>query len=305
MTLRLAHPDEKRVIYHWWKEIFAFDDGGHIDYYFDKYVPNTQLYVLADDQDQLLSALNVHTKTMQFNGDWFQTSFIVGIFTPPKHRHQGHMHQLLTEVLNHLSATDLFTLIQAYEPGVYAPFGFVDLYARRQFILDAKHVPVLSSQGVTYEADAEAMTDVYRRFTKHFNGYAKRTVDDMRDLIGEVKAQQGKIISVNGTSGLSAYAFIFPHTTHIDIDEIVYTDAKALLQIVSTLLASVPKVLLKVSQAEDLTKLFPKAPMERVPYTALRINNLELFNAHFNVSAPNATSAMVALKRPLWFRENQ
>ena len=305
MTLRLAHPEEKRVIYQWWKEIFAFDDGGHIDYYFEKYIPTTQIYVLADDQDQLLSALNVHTKTLSINGDRFQTSFIVGIFTPPKVRHQGHMHRLLDAVLEHRSHTDLFTLIQAYEPGIYSSFGFVDLYARRHFILDAKHVPVLSSQGVTYDADPLSMVEVYHRFTAHFNGYAVRSVEDMRALIGEVKAQQGKIISVSRGSTLSAYAFIFPHATHIEIDEIVYTDAKALLQIISTLLASVPKVLLKVSQAEDLTKLFPKAPMERVPYTALRINNLQLFNAHFNVSAPNAASAMVALKRPLWFRENQ
>lgn len=305
MTLRLAHPEERRIIYHWWKEIFAFDDGGHIDYYFEKYVPDAHIYVLADAQDQLLSALNVHTKTLQFNGDWFQASFIVGIFTPPNHRHQGHMHRLLTAVLEHRSHTDLFTLIQAYEPGIYSSFGFVDLYARRHFILDTKHVPVISSQGVTYEADVEALTEVYRRFTAHFNGYAKRTVDDMRALIGEVKAQHGKIISVTNGSTVSAYAFIFPHASHIEIDEIVYTEAKALLQIVSTLLASVPKVLLKVSQAEDLTKLFPKAPMERVPYTALRINNLELFNAHFNVSAPTTSAALVALKRPLWFRENQ
>ena len=305
MTLRLAHPDEHRLIYHWWKDIFAFDDGGHIDYYFSTYVPNAQIYVLADAQDQLLSALCVHFKTLSINGSTFQSSFIVGIFTPPKHRHHGYMHQLLNGVLAHRSHNDLLTLIQAYEPGVYAPFGFVDLYARRQFILDARHVPVISSQGVTYEPDPIAMTALYRRFTAHFNAFAVRTVQDMEDLIGEVKAQQGRIISVGNGADLNAYAFIFPHSTHIEIDEIVYTDAKALLQIVSTLLASSAKVLLKVSQAEDLTKLFPKAPMERVPYTAIRINNLELFNAHFGVSAANPQAALVTLNRPLWFRENQ
>lgn len=305
MTLRLAHPDEYRTIYHWWKDIFAFDDGGHIDYYFATYVPKAQIYVLADEQDQLLCALNVHIKTLSLNGEKFQASFIVGIFTPPKHRHQGYMHQLLNDVLAHRSHTDLVTLIQAYEPGIYGSFGFIDLYARRQFILDARHVPVISSQGVTYEPDPIAMTALYQRFTEHFNGFAVRNVDDLRNLIGEVKAQQGRIVSVGSGADLRAYAFIFPHSTHIEIDEIVYTDAKALLQIVSTLLASSPKVLLKVSQAEDLTKLFPKAPMERVPYTAIRINHLALFNAHFNLQAANPAAALVALNRPLWFRENQ
>lgn len=305
MTLRFAKPEEHRQIYHWWKDIFAFDDGGHIDYYFSTYVPHALLYVLVDEHDELLCALNVHLKTLVINDQKFQTSFIVGIFTPPKHRHQGHMHRLLNGVLEERSHTDLFTLIQAYEPGIYAPFGFVDLYARRQFILDAKHVPVLSSQGVTYEPDPIAMTALYRRFTSHFNAFAHRQVSDMSDLIGEVKAQQGRIISVGSGADLSAYAFIFPHGSHIEIDEIVYTDAKALLQILSTLLASSPKILLKVSQAEDLTKLFPKAPMERVPYTAIRINNLDLFNTHFHVMATNTTAALVALKRPVWFRENQ
>ena len=67
MTLRLAKPDEQRLIHHWWKDIFAFDDGGHIDYYFATYVPKALLYVLADEQDELLCALNVHLKTLVIN----------------------------------------------------------------------------------------------------------------------------------------------------------------------------------------------------------------------------------------------
>ena len=304
MKLRLAKPSEERIIYQWWKEIFAFDDGGYTDFYFQHLYPNAKTYVLANDQDELVSCLNVHSKTLVFNGDRFKASFIVGILTIPSQQHKGYMHELLEGVLKILSATELFTLIQAYKEGAYAPFGFEDAYFRRQFIIDQKHLPVMSASGVSYQEDPLAMKELYQNFTAHFNGTPLRSFEDFKLLIEEVKAQNGRIISSVKDNTLKAYALISPQTSHIDIDEIVYTDTQSLMTLLSALANSNPHLLLKVSQAEDLSRLLPHCPQELKTYTALRINDLKLFNDHFKMNVKSTKEALHVFKAPFWIREN-
>jgi len=304
MNLRLAKPTEERLISAWWKEIFAFDDGGYTDYYFQNLYPQAKTYVLADEHDELVSCLNVHPKVLLINGQRFRASMIVGIFTLPKHQHQGHMHTLLNGVLKILSATELFTLIQAYEDGAYAPFGFEDAYFRRQFILDQKFLPVMSATGVSTVEDPAAMKRLYDNFITHFNGSALRTLTQFKDLVEEVKAQKGRILMFTQDQALKAYALVYPHASHIDIDEIVYTDTRSLMTLLSALGNSNPRLLLRVSQAEDLTRLLPNSPMELKPYTALRINDLALFNEHFKLNVKNTKEALHAFKAPFWIREN-
>jgi hypothetical protein len=74
--------------------------------------------------------------------------------------------------------------------------------------------------------------------------------------------------------------------------------------VLSALGNSNPRLLLRVSQAEDLTRLLPKCPMELKPYTALRINDLALFNIHFKLNVKNTKEALHAFKAPFWIREN-
>lgn len=304
MKLRLAKVSEDRIIYNWWKEIFSFDDGGYTDFYFQYLYPSAKTYVLADEKDELVSCLNVHSKILSFNGDRFRASFIVGILTVPQHQHKGYMHELLNGVLEILSATELFTLIQAYKEQAYAPFGFEDAYFRRQFIIDQKHLPVMSATGVSTQEDPLSMRELYQNFTSHFTGTPLRSEEDFKLLIEEVKAQKGRVINFAQEGKLKAYALIYPQTSHIDIDEIVYTDTQSLLTLLSALGNSNPHLLLKVSQAEDLTRLLPNSPMEIKTYTSLRINDLVLFNQHFKTNIKTTKEALHGFKLPFWIREN-
>lgn len=304
MKLRLAKASEEKTIYAWWKEIFAFDDGGYTDFYFQHLYPQAKTYVLADEHDELVSCLNVHPKVLIFNGERFRASMIVGILTVPKHQHKGYMHELLNGVLKILSATELFTLIQAYEDGIYSPFGFEDAYFRRQFIIDQKQLPVMSAEGVSTVEDPQAMKTLYETFISHFSGASLRTLEDFKLLIEEVKAQKGRILSYSANQQLKSYALVYPHASHIDIDEILYTDTKSLMTILSALGNSNPRLLLKVSLAEDLSRLLPNSPMEIKTYTALRINDLALFNEHFKVNVKNTKEALHAFKAPFWIRDN-
>ena len=241
---------------------------------------------------------------LTFNGDRFNASFIVGILTVPSQQHKGYMHELLNGVLEILSATELFTLIQAYKEQAYAPFGFEDAYFRRHYIINQKHLPVMSASGVSYQEDPFSMKELYQNFTSHFNGASLRSNDDFKVLIEEVKAQKGRIITSVKDNTLKAYALITPQSSHIDIDEIVYTDTQSLMTLLSVLGNSNPHLLLKVSQAEDLGRLLPHCPVEIKTYTSLRINDLSLFNQHFKVNVKSTKEALHVFTAPFWLREN-
>ena len=162
----------------------------------------------------------------------------------------------------------------------------------------------MSAAGVSTVVDPEAMKGLYESFIAHFNGAALRNLDDFNGLIEEVKAQKGRILTYTADNALKAYALVYPHTSHIDIDEIVYTDTKSLMTLLSALGNSNPRLLCRVSQAEDLSRLLPNCPMELKTYTAIRINDLALFNTHFKLNVKNTKEALHAFRAPFWIREN-
>jgi len=305
MIVRKAKASEKHQIFQWWKEIFAYDDNGYTDFYFEHYYETADAYVIVTEEDLLVGALQVHTKNLKMNQKLIKTAFIVGIFILPKYRHQGHMHTLLNAVLESIDHTYLLTLIQSYVVDIYKPFGFDTLYYRRIFNLDAKSISTMSTNGVSYTSRCEDLLKLYNLFTSVFNAYAVRSLNDFNLLVSEVSAQQGKIITYSEDNQLRAYAILYAHSNHIEIDEMVYLDTKALLTILSTLANSKDRIILKASYYEDLSRIFPNAHSEIEPYTSLRINNLDLWNACFKVTTHNQTEAFHSILKHVWIRESQ
>lgn len=303
--IRIAREEEKQIIEKQWREIFAHDDHGHSDFYFKLAYQSPQSYVLTNDQDEIISSCQVHTHSLDFNGKTLQTSFIVGVYTLPSERNKGYMKQLLTEVLDICSYKDIFTFIQAYNPQLYIPYGFEKIYQRHVFKVEAKQVPVLSPTGVSSHVSSDQLYDLYQRFTSHFTGYFHRSKLDFNHLQQEVSSQQGKILSYQKNGKVEAYACVFAHPELVEIDELVYENATALLSILSALSNLNLPLQIAVSAKEDLKKILPMATLEVQEYTSVRLNNVDLFNELFKVHVKSAQEAFLLAKKPLWLRENQ
>lgn len=303
--LRRAKEDDKALIYRWWKGIFAEDDGGHTDYYFDQLYQAKQSYLLVDANDDLISSCQVHTKTLDFNGKPIQISFIVGVFTLPKYREQGYMKELLTKVLEILEYRDLLTFIQGYNPDLYVPFGFEKIYMRNNYWLDTLSLPTLSPMGVTYSCSAGELSDLYRQFSKHFTGYVVRSTEDFNQLLLELNALGGKLVAYQDNGVLLAYAFVYAYSNHIEIEELVYLNSKAMMSILASLKSLNLPIRLSVSEKEDLSRIFPYATLEKNAYTNVRLNDARLVNELFKLNIKSAESLFMAAEKPIWFRENQ
>jgi predicted acetyltransferase len=303
--LRRAKEEDKSLIYRWWKGIFAEDDGGHTDYYFDQLYQTKQSYLLVDEQNELISSCQVHTKTLDFNGKPLQVSFIVGVFTLPKYRGQGYMKELLTKVLEILEYRDLLTFIQGYNPNLYVPFGFEKIYIRNHYWLDTLSLPTLSPMGITYSCSALELKDLYKQFTKHFTGYVIRSTEDFNQLLLELNALGGKLIAYQENERLLAYAFVYAFSNHIEIEEMVYLNSKAMMAILGSLKSTNLPIRLSVSQKEDLSRIFPYATLEQKEYTNVRLNDARLMNELYKLNIKSAEALFMASEKPIWFRENQ
>lgn len=305
MKLRHAKAQEKQLIHRHWKEIFAHDDGGHTDFYFQHHYKPAQSFVLADDQDQLIASTQVHTKVLDFNGERFNASFLVGVYTLPEKRQQGHMHALLSQVLAVLEHRDVFSIIQGYTPDSYLKYGFKKVIQRQRYTLDFHHLPNLSNEGIHYTLEAAEALALYQQFTHHFTLFHHRSVLDMKGILLEHKALSGQLVAYRQDQTLSSYALCFEKDDVIEIEELVYLNAKALMHLLSALKLARKPIQLNVSLKEDLRALLPKATRLISDYTSLRLNDAKLFSQHVKSPINSIEEALLLAQNPLWFRENQ
>lgn len=304
MKLYRASATDKAILYKQWKDAFAHDDGGSIDYYFNTYYDPTECYLLKEGES-ILSSLHVHRHTMVLHGKRISASYIVGVLTPMEYRRKGYMKHLMDEVLDMLSHQDLVTVLQGYNPELYEPFGFEKIYRRKKIMVDNTMIPVLSSQGISYTVDPKEFQSFYREFTKHFTGYFLREQGYYEKRFGELKAEGGKVLVLKEDGVVKGYCMFSIQPKSIDIDEILYVDALSCLKMISTLLNGKEKVFLHVSEHEELTRILPGSSANLEEYMSVRINDFDLFNKLYDTRVSSARQAMALSGKPLWIHDSQ
>lgn len=105
--------EDKVQLYNLWKTIFAYADGGSINYFFNN-VYNRDNFLIVKDQSQneIIAGLYNDQKILKLNGLMFNVSVLDNLFTLYKHRNSGVMSKLLSKTLQELENRQLFTLIK-------------------------------------------------------------------------------------------------------------------------------------------------------------------------------------------------
>ena len=107
-----ALPQEKKIVYGIWKQVFAGDDGGYTDYFFRTlYKPENTL--VLKESGNIVSTLMRIPHSIMLAGHILETSMILGVATIPSYRKRGCMHELMNDVLDEVEHRELVTLIQA------------------------------------------------------------------------------------------------------------------------------------------------------------------------------------------------
>lgn len=286
-----------------WKTCFPETDPRYTDFYFrNKYKPeNCYVYM---DGDKPVSVLMRNPHPVMFNDRVLQTSMILGVATLPEYRNKGYMHKLMKTVLDACEHTELITLIQSSTPKMYESMGFRVIYNRRKYTIERKDVHRTTNFGCSFDPAPLDLLKVYSAFIRRFNGFYPRDLEYFINYKKQIHAEGGKIVAFyNGKDQIRGYAVMIPVGEELMAEEIIYLDSGSLNKLCNACLQEKKTVHLLVSDAEDLTRIFPEAKMQRYQSTMVRLNDPELFSKLFNRRVSTVEEAFALSTRPLNLNE--
>ncbi|MDR1795798.1 MAG: GNAT family N-acetyltransferase [Erysipelotrichaceae bacterium] len=297
-----AEAKDLQQIYRIYKEAFSFDDNGSIDHYFRYYYDPANCSLIRNgEQIACIAMTNKHTLLLHERR--VEASLISGVATIPSYRRQGLMSILLRELLEELSAKELVTLIQAYHPEYYEPFGFAMTYRKNKYLF-SKAVKAPAGYLVSNQFQVEELWNLYHRFTAHFTGYSLRTLEQFRKYILGVKAEGGSILVCrNPQRQLIGYAMTYPQADVLRAEELIYADFQVLLVLVNAMLERYPQAEIWLSRAENLSKFLPEVKMREEGFMMARINDYHLFNRLFSSKVNSIEGGFALSNKPLYLTE--
>lgn len=286
-----------------WKKCFTQEDPRENEFFFKAEYKPEYGYVMIEDSKVAAGACRM-PHALMFNGRVLQTSMIVGVATLPEYRNRGYMKQMMETVINACEHSELITLVQAYDPSLYKPYGFEMIYNRSEYVLTRMDVKRITNFGCAYEPTPIDMLKVYSAFIRRFNGFYARNLNDFEILRKEVIARGGKVVAYyNGKNQILGYATMFRQGAYLRVEECVYLDSLSLVKLLNAALQERATVILNVSQAENLSVLFPNAGVRTAGSTMARLNNPQLFSRLFRTPVSNVQEAFALGVKPLNLNE--
>ncbi len=286
-----------------WKICFPDVDARYREFFF-KYVLKPEDCFIKVLEGKIIATLVRNKHALMFNSRVLQTSMIMGVCVHPDYRHRGYMHEMMDIIVDACEHSELVTLIQTEKPEGYEPFGFQTIYHRTQFQIERKDVKRITNFGCAYDPSPIDLLKVYSAFIKRFNGFYTRDLDYFVNYKKEVKAIGGKIVAYyNGKDQIQGYAAMIPEGNQLKVQELIYLDSMSLMKLCNAALQEKKIVNLYVSEAEDLSKVFPYAKKMTYDSTMVRLNDSKLFSKVFRTKVDTVQEAFRLSRKPLNLNE--
>lgn len=275
----------KDEIYRIWKDVFAEDDNGYTDYYF-KYLFSPKDTTIIEKEGAIVATLQARPHKLWWNHQSISTSIILGIATKEEYRHQGMMKELLSDAIDKAQKQEMITLIQAYNPKLYEPYGFFMTYYRQKYLVDRNCLP-LCDDGVSIVNNALILESCYRKYIDFKDGAYLRSATYFKYYQKEIKAQHGKIIAHQTGGDVDAYLVYQEYDNQIEVNEFIYQDMDSTLILLSYLKDK--EIIVHVPLSENLDK-WAKRVDEPYGFTMMKINDEEAFANFLNIDVSDLRS---------------
>ena len=281
-----ANSEQTNEIRKLWLTCFPKEDPRYIDYYFKNIYTPENCYVNVVD-NKVVSALMRNPHALMFNGRVLQASMII-----------------MNVVLDACEHSELITMIQAEDPAIYEQFGFRTVYRRQDYTIERKDVKRITNFGCAYEPTPIDLLKVYSAFIRRFNGFYPRDLEYFKRYKKEITAVGGKIVAYyDSKDQIRGYAVMIPQGNELRVEEIVYLDSMSLVKLCNAALQERRIVHLLVSEAENLSLVFPEARHKTYGSTMCRLNDANLFMRVYNRRVITVEDAFGISRRPLNLNE--
>ena len=207
MNIRYAKPIDKDQVVSVWN--YCFEDGeDFVKYYFEN-VYDVNNTIIIEENDEVLSALQLNKYTIDLRDNKYDVSYVVGVSSKPEVRGLGYMKHLMTYTLEELYKNgEIVSLLMAIDYRLYKRYGFDHCYDQIQYNLRTDELLGfrLSSKlrKATFE-DAETLSRIYTKAMESLNGYAVRDEAYFNRFIKEVSSESGYIYIDEENNSYIAY----------------------------------------------------------------------------------------------------
>ena len=207
MNIRYAKPIDKEQVISVWN--YCFEDGeDFVKYYFEN-VYDENNTIIIEENDEVLSALQLNKYTIDLRDNKYDVSYVVGVSSKPEVRGLGYMKHLMTYTLEELYKNgEIVSLLMAIDYRLYKRYGFDHCYDQIQYNLRTDELLGfrLSSKlrKATFE-DAETLSRIYTKAMESLNGYAVRDEAYFNRFIKEVSSESGYIYIDEENNSYIAY----------------------------------------------------------------------------------------------------
>lgn len=299
--LRNANYAEKAQIKSIWLSYFANYEHAIVKHYFEHHFDEHTTVVVTHDK-KVISTIHIREEVLSLMKRKVVVSYLLGIATIPDYRRCDYMKVLMQHVLDQEEHNHLITIIDAFHPKLYEPFGFVSIYDKKQYQISHALLEQVTNHNVRMAVHAEELYQVYQEYIRHFDAYIERDLSYFEDLIEKYREIGGVAVYENHR-GIQGYACYVRKEHHAEIREIVYLGSVAILKLAHFIIQNDAYVMIHVSQDECLSKLFPLAIPKRVPHMMARVNQLKLLNQLYGTNYTSTKEVFDAIKKPMFLHE--
>lgn len=299
---------DKQQLYNLWKTIFAYADGGSINYFFNEHYHADDFYLIKDAKEDLIVAgLLRDQKKLYLNGHLFAVSILDNLFTLYKYRNQGIMTSLLKSVIKELEYSELFTLIKTSNAKDFIQLGFETIYFKKRYFLKREDLFNVDGYSISKDFKIQELVLVYKDFTSRFNGYLIRDETSFANYVSMLKAS-GKEIFVTRNKNKEIFGYMVYNyvASELVVLELIYLDSTALLTLLNQAMGMNAYIYVDVSEGENLDRVISNLTYEIIDYMMIRINDKKLLKRMFNIEAYSLKSILKHNGKPLhigyyWF----
>ncbi len=263
-----------------------------------RFDPARCLYTTQDGK--VIATLQTICAQMSFRGYRLEVSLFDQIATLPDYRRRHCMRDLLHAAIDEASHNQLFSLMYVMNPRLFERYGFKVVHTSKRYLLASEECRRSPYAQVRTQSDSAQMAALYQRFIRHFDGCFYRDDAYYEELLERAANGKEKLCFYYDQGELLGYCLYLIEHQEARVVEIVYLDSKALRQMLSFIAQQVNGVLLIVSQAEKIERVFPLAIARRDMYLMARLNNIALFNKLYNCNVRHGGDAFALLQKPMW-----
>ncbi|WAW14203.1 GNAT family N-acetyltransferase [Peptostreptococcus equinus] len=195
MDIRICKDNEIDSVRKIWD--YCFDDGvDYSNFYFENKFRAKDAVVLEYNKE-LISAIHLNQHKIMLFDKIYEVSYVVGVSTLPQARGLGKMGQLMSYSLNEMyKRGQELSILMPIDFRLYSKFGYVNTYDMLNSKLDIFSLSKFKIKGEFYQADEskiEDLIDIYEESLKYRNAYAIRNKKYYKELIEEMKIEEGYI----------------------------------------------------------------------------------------------------------------